>query len=148
MKRLISARNTFFYKIVLPVFLCACAIIVPPVVYVTGTRNNGVAAVFTGIFLVLSAGLIFVMTKAAKKISIDSRFIYVSNYRKEIAVPFSEIDKILWTGDMRPTLIYFKNKTVFGKRINFYPGITVASPGPNPLVEELRRLAGLPPGKA
>jgi hypothetical protein len=144
MKRLISARNTFFYKIVLPAFLFTCTVVVPPVVYLADKQNNGVAAVFTGIFLLISALLIFVMTKGSKKLSIDNRFLYVSNYSKEIAVPFSEIDKILWTGDARPTLIYFKNKTGFGKRINFYPNITVASPRPNPLVEELKRLAGIP----
>lgn len=143
MKRVISSKDTFFYKIILPVFFLICTPILPPAVYLYDRNNNFVAAVFVFIFLLMSAALVFVMTKALKKISLDDNFLYVSNYRKEITVPLSNINKIFWFGDMRPTMIYLKTPSEFGAKINFYPIITVTLPGPNPIVKELKELAKL-----
>ncbi len=142
MKRQISSKDTFFYKIILPVFFLICAAVVPAAVYLYDRNNNFVAAVFVFIFLFLSAALLFLMTKALKKLSLDDNILYVSSYRKEIAVPLSNIDKILWFGDIRPTIIYLRTPSEFGKKINFYPNITVIS-GLNPIVEELKELAKL-----
>ncbi len=142
MKRQISSKDTFFYKIILPVFFLICAAVVPSSVYLYDRNNNFVAAVFVFIFLFLSAALLFLMTKALKKLSLDDNILYVSNYRKEIAVPLSNIDKILRFGDIRPTIIYLRTPSEFGKKINFYPNITVIS-GLNPIVEELKELAKL-----
>ena len=140
MKRQISSNDTFFYKIILPVFFLICAVVVPPLVYLYDRENNAVAAVFVFISLFIIAALVFVMTKALKKLSLDGDVLYVSNYRKEIAVPVSNIDKILWFGDIRPTMIYLKTASEFGKKINLYPIFTVTS-GLNPIVEELKELA-------
>ena len=142
MKRQISSKDTFFYKIILPVFLIICAAIVPSAVYLYDRKNNSVAAVFVFLFLLLSAVIVFLMTKASKKLSLDGDVLYVSNYRKEIAVPPSNIEKILWFGDMRPTMIYLKTPSEFGRKINFSPNITATS-GLNPIVEELKALAQL-----
>ena len=142
MKRQISSKDTFFYKIILPVFLIICAAIVPSAVYLYDRKNNSVAAVFVFLFLLLSAVIVFLMTKASKKLSLDGDVLYVSNYRKEIAVPLSNIEKILWFGDVRPTMIYLKTPSEFGRKINFSPNIMAVS-GLNPIVEELKALAQL-----
>lgn len=141
MRREISAKDTFFYKIILPVFLLICSAVLPAAVYLYDRKNNSVAAVFVFVFLLMSAALIFLMTKATKKLSLDNSFLYVSNYRKEIAVPLSNIEKILWFGDMRPTMIYLKTPSEFGRKINFYPNIKATSWESNPIVEELKELA-------
>ena len=143
MKRQISAKDTFFYKIILPVFLLICAVVVPLSVYLYDRENNAVAAVFVFVFLIISAALVFVMTKAAKKLSIDGDVLYASNYRKEVSVPMSNIDKILWFGDMRPTMIYLKTGSEFGKKINFYPNVKYTFRESNQIVEELKELAKL-----
>lgn len=140
MKRVISSKDTFFYKIILPVFFLICAAVLPPAVYLYDRNNNSVAAVFVFIFLLVSAALLFLMTKKNKKVSLDDNTLYVSNYRKEIAVPLANIEKILWFSDLRPTMIYLKTPSEFGKKINFFPNITATS-GLNPIVEELKELA-------
>ena len=142
MKRVISSKDTFFYKIILPVFFLVCAAVVPAAVYFYDRENNSVAAVFVFLFLSITAAVFFMMTKATKKLSLDGNILYVSNYRKEIVVPLANIDKILWFGDIRPTMIYLKRGSEFGKKINFYPSVTVTS-GLNPIVEELKKLANI-----
>ncbi|MGC2237246.1 MAG: hypothetical protein WA584_13875 [Pyrinomonadaceae bacterium] len=141
MKRVISAKDTFFYKIILPVFFLICAAVLPPAIYLYDRNGNFVAAVFVFLFLLMSAAIIFVMTKATKKLSLDGNFLYVSNYRKEIIVPLSNIEKILWFSDMRPTMIYLKTPSEFGKKINFFPNVKATSWKSNPIVEELKELA-------
>ena len=142
-ERVISSKDTFFYKIILPVFLLICATILPAAVYLYDKKNNAVAAVFVFLFLLISVALFFLMTKALKKLSLADGFLYVSNYRKEIAVPLSNIEKILWFGDMRPTMIYLKTPSEFGKKVNFYPNIKAQYNESNPIVEELKELAKL-----
>lgn len=142
MKRVISSKDTVFYKILLPIFCLICAAVLPPAVYLYDKNNNAVAAVFVFIFSLVSSALVFVMTKALKKLSLDDEFLYISNYRTEIMVPLSNIAKILWFGDLRPTMIYLKTPSEFGKKINFHPKITVTT-GSNPIVEELKELAQL-----
>ena len=140
MKREISSKDTFFYKIILPVFLLICAAVLPVAVYLYDPKNNLVSAIFVLIFSLISAALVFVMTKALKKLTLDDGFLYVSNYRKEIIIPLSNIDKILWFGDVRPTMIYLKTPSEYGKKINFQPKISVSYNELNPIVEELKEL--------
>ena len=141
MKRVISAKDTFFYKIILPVFFLICAAVLPTAIYLYDRNNNSVAAVFMFLFLLMSAALIFVTSKASKKLSLDGDILYVSNYRKEIIVPVSNIAKILWFGDVRPAMIYLKTPSEFGKKINFHPNVKATSGTLNPIVEELKSLA-------
>jgi hypothetical protein len=141
MKRVISSKDTFFYKIILPVFFLICAVVLPPVVYLYDSKDNSAAAFFVFFTMLMLATLIFLMTKKTKKLSLNDNFLYVSNYLKEIAVPLSNIDKILWFSDMRPTMIYLKTPSEFGKKINFFPNIKATSWKSNPIVEELKELA-------
>ncbi len=143
MKRVISSKDTFFYKIILPVSFLICAAILPAAIYLYDRNNNAVAAVFVFVFLILSAAIFFMMTKALKKLSVDDNFLYVSNYRKEITVPLSNIDKILWFDDMRPAMIYLKTPSEFGKKTNFSPNVKSTSWDSNLVVEELKELANI-----
>ncbi len=53
----------------------------------------------------------------------DERYLYISNYRKTIQVPFSEIEDITEAPfiNIHPVWIKFKNPTEFGSKIIFMP---------------------------
>ena len=60
-----------------------------------------------------------------KLVRIDSDFIYISNFRKEIKVPLYQIKKVSeWRLDnSHPIFIYFTQTTEFGTSIVFMPKI-------------------------
>ncbi len=58
-----------------------------------------------------------------KVVQIDDKFLYISNFRKEISMPISEIANVAesYLINLHPIFISFKNKTAFGKTIMFTP---------------------------
>ena len=95
--------------------------------------------------IVLAAG-IYVMyrtTMRYKKVAIDDSFLYVSNYRKEITIPVSnigDVTEIKWVRT-RPITIHLKNASEFGRKIVFTPkpnGFRIFAA--NPIVAELKEL--------
>ncbi|RXH18269.1 hypothetical protein EAS54_13105 [Bradyrhizobium guangzhouense] len=84
-----------------------------------------------------------------KRVLIDERELFVSNYFREICIPFSDVIDVrqnCWVRS-RPITIYFGDATEFGDRVTFIPKLR--SPlqfwcaDPDPVVDDLRRLAGL-----
>lgn len=82
-----------------------------------------------------------------KKVRVDTTNLYISNFRKEIAIP---VDDIVDITDHRwlnlPTTIRFRAPTVFGQSIRFLPPdrfIPFYWGGENPVVEDLKERAGL-----
>jgi hypothetical protein len=82
-----------------------------------------------------------------KKISVDDKFLYVSNYLKEIRIPFENIDEVVeqrWKGVTYPIDISLNNHSEFGNVIRFMPevrfGYSVRDS--TSVVAELRGLAG------
>ena len=69
----------------------------------------------------------------------------MSNYRKEISVPLSEISDVTenrWV-NMHPVTIHFRRDTAFGQRVMFMPAVRpFAFFSSHPVVAELKRLAG------
>ena len=95
---------------------------------------------------VYAAG-IYVMyrtTMRYKKVSIDDEFLYVSNYRKEIKIPLSDISdvtEIKWIRT-RPITIHLKTDSEFGRKIVFTPkmnGFRIFAD--NPIIAELKESA-------
>jgi len=80
-----------------------------------------------------------------KRVHIGPDGIYISNFHKEIRVPFEEIVKVSevsWIHP-RPVTIHFRSVTPFGVRIVFTPLFRWAVGTPHPIVGELRALAHL-----
>ncbi|MGZ4973724.1 MAG: hypothetical protein ACXWDN_13265 [Limisphaerales bacterium] len=98
----------------------------------------GVWILGTTFILWISAGL--------KRVRMDERQLYVSNYLREISVPFSEIIDVRqdrWINS-RPITIYFRDATEFGGRATFMPKWRIQLFWrTDPVVSEIRRLAGL-----
>ena len=58
-----------------------------------------------------------------KEVSVDDDFLYVSNYRKEIAIPLSEIYDVtenVWV-NIHPVTIHLRSPSEFGDKIVFMP---------------------------
>ena len=80
-----------------------------------------------------------------KRVRMDERQLYVSNYFRETYVPFSAITDVKqnrWINS-RPITIYFRDATQFGDRVTFMPKQRIQFWSVDPVVNELKRLAGL-----
>lgn len=78
-----------------------------------------------------------------KRVRIDQEFLYVSNYRREIALPLSSIDAVTenrWI-NLHPVTIHLRVPTAFGQKITFMPKGLVFGWSSHPVVEELRNAA-------
>ncbi len=80
-----------------------------------------------------------------RKVSMDDKNLYVSDYRKEIAIPLSEIADVTenrWL-HAHPVTINLRNQTVFGDKIVFMPTFKYfAFWTGHPIVGELLNAAG------
>jgi hypothetical protein len=91
------------------------------------------------------AGTIFIYSGCAglKRVRIKDSAIYVSNYLKEIRIPFDNVADVTenrWI-NIHPVTIHLRSATEFGERITFMPKIRIFSWRSHPVVAELRELA-------
>jgi expansin (peptidoglycan-binding protein) len=96
------------------------------------------AAWIVGTFFILKlcAGL--------KRIKVDSRHLYISNYLREITVPLTQIENVTensWI-NIHPVTIHFRGDTEFGQRVTFMPKVRYFGGWrSHPVVDELNLLA-------
>jgi hypothetical protein len=99
-------------------------------------------------FLIAAMTLILWTSAGLKRVHMDERQLYVSNYVREIAVPFSAITDVRqnrWLNS-RPVTIYFREATEFGDKATFMPKQRIQFWQfwrVDPVVNELRQLAAL-----
>jgi hypothetical protein len=94
---------------------------------------------------VLGTALFLWLLAPLKKVRIDGTSLYVSNYRREITVPLSEIESVSenWWMNHHPVTIHLRHETPFGRRITFIPQFRLQLFWrSHPIVAELRALAG------
>ena len=104
---------------------------------------------FLGMWLVGSS-LILWLHVGLKRVCVDGRQLVVSNYLREICIPFAavrDVSQNRWL-NIRPITIYLRYVTVFGDQITFIPKQRIALRfwRDDPVVDELKRSAGLLPG--
>ena len=133
MPRRISTLLTFPYKFISPIFLVFW-------LFVVMEARDLVFLVFG----VLIFGFNVWLSWGLKKISIDDNNLYVSNYRREITIPITEIDDVreFILSEPRRVTIHLKNPTEFGQKIIFlatYRWFVFLSP--HPIVDELIQMA-------
>ena len=81
-----------------------------------------------------------------KRVRMDERQLYVSNYFREFDVPFSAITNVKqnrWINS-RPITIYFRDATQFGDRVTFMPKQRIQFWRIDPVVNELKQLEHFP----
>jgi hypothetical protein len=95
----------------------------------------------------LASTLILYTSAGLKRVCMDERQLYVSNYVQEIDIPFSAIVDVrqnFWL-NFRPITIFLRETTEFGDRVTFMPKqrIRLQFWRVDPIVTELNQLAGL-----
>src|SRR5262249_43040289 len=93
--------------------------------------------------LIVGAAPYCVFIGPLKTVRIDDKAFYVSNYRKEIRIPFSDLDRIAENRiiSTKPITIHFRRDTEFGRRIVFVPTLVLSSfLGGHPMADKLREL--------
>ena len=92
----------------------------------------------TTFILWLNAGL--------KQVRMDSQNLYVSNFLREISVPFrmiADVTENRWI-NIHPVTVHFRGDTEFGRQIKFMPTARFpTSWSSHPVVAELKQKAGL-----
>ena len=117
--RQISSRFTFFYKFILPWWFVLGLIDLLWQQMVTFALPNSETGYISVMLVGFSVWMIW-LGWPAKKVSIFGDKLYVSNFRKEIAIPISEIVDVrgnIWVDPQRVT-IYLRNETEFGSKIS------------------------------
>jgi hypothetical protein len=148
MKRQISSKITFISKNGVPsLVLFGWAVAIFAILFDSGKDGQLplpllVKILFPAIFFVIFA-VIFWLSMRLKAVSIDDKFLYISNYLKESSVPFLNIRDIT---ELRlrghPVTIHFKEKTEFGEKITFLPKMRFFNfAGSHPVVSELKEFA-------
>jgi len=93
------------------------------------------------IAFLISSFFIYNYCVRLKVVQIDEKFIYISNFRKKISMPISEIAGVAenYFINLHPIFITFKNGTAFGKTILFTPkGFYLRRQ--HPIANELREM--------
>jgi hypothetical protein len=102
--------------------------------------------VFLGVWVF---GSVFILWANAglKRVGMDERQLHISNYFREVCIPFSAIIDVKqnrWINS-RPITIYFRDATEFGDKATFMPKqrMIIQFWRLDPVVHELKQLAGL-----
>lgn len=62
-----------------------------------------------------------------KRICVDDKFFYISNFASEVAIPFAGIERATWFGNWT-VLIYLRKRSKFGRTILFLPQDPIRKP--------------------
>lgn len=141
MKRRISSGFTFVNKIVVSTMWLVFGLKILLISSLVG--HGGPSANF---FLIWLTGIVIIAFTCVplKQVELDGNTLVVSNYRKTITIPASEIKAVSETAILshHPVWITFRNQTEFGTRIMFMPTYQFFCIwSSHPIVKELRQLA-------
>jgi|SRR5665213_3216230 len=152
-ERTLSSAWTFWTKFLLPVVWIS-AFGFGAILHLSSAlidRNHAAPQdkfVFLGVWILGSAFILWTGVRL-KRVRMDERQLHVSNYFREIAVPFSAITDVKqnrWI-NIRPITIYFRDATELGDKATFMPKQRIQFQfwrmDMDPVVNELRQLAGL-----
>ena len=148
--RTISSSRTFVMKLIFPTIWISLFGFGTAALWFASLRPTGghplpegMKWVFLAIWLVGST-VILKYCAILMKVRLGGGVLLVSNYRKEISIPASEIVEVSenkWM-NIRPVTIRLRNATEFGDRIVFMPKVNINWPWKDhPVLEELRKAA-------
>jgi len=139
----LSSGLTFFNKFIFPIFwIGGFGIVTTALLFSEPNMAGGFM-----VALLLGCLVCYFFCFPLKSVETDEHYLYVSNYRKTIQVPHSEIESITEAPfiNTHPVWIRFRTPTEFGTRIIFIPYYHLGSllMMSHPVVAQLKELAGL-----
>ena len=146
MKRTISSSQTILMKIIFPMLWIPLFGIGALTALFSPSNDPAFPKLYFLFLWIVGSAFIYWLCARLKKVSVDDRFLYVSNYIKEIAVPLTEIYDVtenVWI-NIHPVTIHLKFPSEFGDKIRFMPKTRFfAWFSSHPIVNELKELAKL-----
>jgi hypothetical protein len=135
----LSTKSTYFYKFCLPIiwFFVACAAVVW---FCFIADSSSLLFLFP---VAVSGILLFWLFVPLKKVAIDGQTLIISNFKQEIRIPLSSLQKASGSTGMNPELIklHLKQDTCFGKTIVFMPNMRILGGySQHPLVSSINKL--------
>ncbi len=118
-KQRLSSRQTFIWKYVAPVFVLAWLLFASYLAWKFGFAPTALISMYValGIFI----GLYLYLFRSLKKVWIDDRYLYISNFSEDEKIPISQIERISEMKLLNPRriTIHLKRPTNFGDKIIF-----------------------------
>jgi hypothetical protein len=148
-ERTLSSAQTFFMKFVFPTIWISMFGLGTLALFFGAFHGQGDTAPPAAMKWQFLAGWIagstFILWGCArlKKVRTDGTAIYVSNYLREVRIPFDAVRDVTenrWI-NIHPVTIHFRHSTPFGDRIVFMPRVRLFGWRSHPVVSELRELA-------
>ena len=146
MVRQISSQLTILHKFILP-GLFALSIVNTGILFAVGKWSTAEPTTTVAVMLlpVIFLGLSIFFQWPLKKVYVDERNLYVSDYRVEATIPITNISRVseFFLSEPRRVTIHFKEPTIFGRKIVFiatYRFAPFAAFRSHPIVSELRKM--------
>jgi hypothetical protein len=159
MQRTISSAHTYVMKVIFPVIWIGAFVIATLQLFlraggITDQYGNPPSSDMKWTFLfatLAGSAFIYWVGIRLKRVAIDDKALYVSNYRREIVVPLRDIEEVTeirWI-NIHPVTIHFFRGTEFGNNIVFMPKVRwLAFCSSHPIVAEIRSAAARARGAA
>ena len=138
----LSSSFTFFHKVVFPIVWIGCFGIGTIALWADINAPIHTKWIF---LIVLVVGSLFICWSSVqlKRVWVDGKKIYISNYLKKITLPLNTIKSVSenrWI-NIHPVTIYFRRPTEFGSKIMFMPKFRMfLFWGSHPVVNEIKRM--------
>ncbi|HET9555208.1 MAG TPA: hypothetical protein VFP50_19740 [Anaeromyxobacteraceae bacterium] len=136
----LSSALTLFHKVIIPA-LWLGAFGVATTVFVIDPPQDGPSPAIFAAALLMGGVAFYRWGFAFKKVTATDRGLIVSNYRREVLVPYEQIASVRENKfiNIRPITVELRTASAFGTRIQFMPYSAWVLLGDHPAAMELRR---------
>jgi hypothetical protein len=136
----VSSSLTFFYKFIFPSVWSGGFGLGTVVLFI----NRDPDAMKFAIPWAIGTAFLLLMCARLKRVELDGATLVISNYRRVITVPVSEIADVRQNRllNLRPVTITFGKETPFGSAVTFMPSVSFRLLSEDDIVTHLRSLAG------
>ncbi|MBI5057636.1 MAG: hypothetical protein HZB61_13560 [Nitrospirae bacterium] len=143
--RVISSGGTFLIKFIIPTLLIGASLFFLAIIIPVYLKSK-----IMGMVLIIPLLIIYLLKPfklaAIKRVAIDDKSIFISNYIKTISIPITEIDNVKqvyiymhWRQDNRYIVLRLLSDTAMGREIIFKPLLQefIFNEDVHPLIAEL-----------
>ena len=141
----LSSRYTFFAKVIFPILWIGGFGAGTIALWASDNAPSQMKWAFLAVLIVGSLS-IWWSSMRLKRVRVDGKTLYVSNYRQEIALPLGSVERVSenrWI-NIHPVTLYFRRPTDFGSKIVFMPKMKMFLLWrSHPMVAEIERMVAL-----
>src|SRR5262245_16793238 len=136
----VSSSLTFLYKFIFTTVGSAGSGLLTVAIFL---NRKPEAMLFAAAWAIATA-VLWLMCARLKRVKLDGATLVISNYRREITVPVSEIADVRQNRliNLRPVTITFRKETPFGGAVTFMPRMSRGLFSDADIVTRLRSLVG------